>query len=439
MSYIKPLFKYIIQSRAESSPTAVTGKTWLQLADEFNMNQSDPPEKRGKIVKDRWASFKRSSIYRSLIEERDSGGKPDEQFEKEELGDSMSTTSRTHHLYSVEAHAKFFGIDMDIWEVDKKLSNYWGANAGDKQAMALHQLKVWWKKKEETLAVLKESLMSQMSVPKFKGKKIDRKGSLCLELMITDHHLGKVGFDPKTMEFNWTLPEAGRAYSDAIDHLVSQVDPNDIDHFLLPTGNDLLNIDNSDSTTTRGTPQMSGTFWESMFRYSKELVVAAAEKLSAIAPVKIIMVRGNHDKNSVFSLGEVLSAYFSENPNVEVVNELVKRCYHEFGNCMIGYTHGQGLTFKDAGRAPSIDEAAMFGRTKYRAMHLGHLHIRKMKKFSEVDMLEEIGGVDVEICPSLSPVDRWHHENLYLGNIRRTKMFVWHRGHGLISEHYWSI
>lgn len=295
-------------------------------------------------------------------------------------------------------------------------------------------------KDKESFDLLKESLTSQIKLPDFQPAPIDVSGrNLSLEIMITDHHLGKVGFDPETMEFNWTLPQAAEQYNKAIDHILSQVDVSRLAEIVLPVGNDLLNVDNSSNQTRRGTPQMAGDFWHNVFRFGKQLVIASIEKLSLVAPVKVYMVKGNHDEDSVFSLGEVIQAYFENNPNVDVTNHPVKRNYHRFGANMLGMAHGHEFNMAKAMQTMVTDEPLMFGETTFRCFHLGHLHQNKITKVMNISMKEEHFGVDVEICPSMSPTDAWHYQNAYIGNIRRTKAFLRHFSEGLIQEIYYNV
>jgi hypothetical protein len=93
----------------------------------------------------------------------------------------------------------------------------------------------------------------------------------------------------------------------------------------------------------------------------------------------------------------------------------------------------------DIFKTMTLDEPELFARCKYKAFQVGHLHKNKINKVIDLEFKDEIHGIDVEICPSLSPVDQWHHENLYIGNIRRSKGFVRHKEHGLIKELYYNL
>ena len=152
-----------------------------------------------------------------------------------------------------------------------------------------------------------------------------------VEIMLTDLHLGKVGFDPITLKHNWSLHEAADHVLDAIDNTIRKVGVGNIDHFILPLGNDYLNIDSTANTTTAGTPQMTNEFWFNIFKFGKELAIMAIETLNSIAPVFVYMVNGNHDNDSVFTLGEVLDSYFQNDDNVSIVNDMLRHPGHVFG------------------------------------------------------------------------------------------------------------
>ena len=138
-------------------------------------------------------------------------------------------------------------------------------------------------------------------------------------------------------------------------------------------------------------------------------------------------------------MGETLEARFSNNPNVEINNTPNQpRKYHRWGNCLVGWTHGDSGKVASLFNAMSVDNPIDFGETKFRAMHIGHLHKKKKTEFSLVRNDEEF-GLDVEVCPALSPTDVWHNNNLFIGNLRRCKTFMWHKYEGLIDEHYFNL
>ena len=254
-----------------------------------------------------------------------------------------------------------------------------------------------------------------------------------VEIMITDLHLGKVGFDPITLKHNWSLEQAGDHMLEAIDQTIRTVGINNIDHFILPLGNDYLNIDSTANTTTAGTPQMTNEFWFNIFKFGKEL-----ETLSAVAPVFVYMVNGNHDNDSVFTLGEVLSAYFLEDDNVTITNDMLRHPGHVFGENLIMYHHGNKIKMANFHKFALL-HFAEYAACKHKAVHLGHFHVNRKTEIYDLKRKNEDAGIEIEICPSLSPVDKWHRDNLYVGNIRRSKSFVYDKDKGLVQEIYYNI
>lgn len=363
-------------------------------------------------------------------------------------GNHITTDSFAAYLYNETDVANFFKIDTTVWEVERAVTNYWEQGAkitvDGKVLVAktpLYQLKLTWRRKNQNIEKAKAILSEQITLPDFSSiTKIDTNGkTLSVQPMIVDLHLGKVGFNPDTMAFNWTLQEAAGHYKRAIEFFLSRLDLDEVAEFVLPIGNDYLNVDNSSNQTRRGTPQMAGDFWQQVFRFGKNLQIAVIERLAVIAPVKVYVVPGNHDEDSAFAMGEVLDAYFSAHPNVTVDNTPIKRKYHEFGANMLGMSHGHEFKMSKAMQTMATDEPLMFGRTKFRSFHFGHLHQSRINKVIDLAYKEEHFGIDVEICPSLSPTDEYHYKNAYIGNLRRCKCFVRHRDAGLEREIYYNL
>jgi DNA repair exonuclease SbcCD nuclease subunit len=139
------------------------------------------------------------------------------------------------------------------------------------------------------------------------------------------------------------------------------------------------------------------------------------------------MVSGNHDDLSVWHLGDSLECYFSRYSDVEIFNEPTTRKYHEFGNVLLCFTHGDKGKRADYPLLMAAERPEMFGRTKFREIHTGHTHQTKT---------EEMHGIRVRTIPSLSPADAWHAENGYVGNQRNAEAYLWNRDEGLVAQFY---
>lgn len=332
----------------------------------------------------------------------------------------------------------FFEIDLTKWEISKLRHNAWDVSTREGNTYTNYQTRVDLEPISTDIDVLKKSLLE--GIQPIKVQPVANEGHFrkyLVEIAVFDLHLGKVGFNPETLELNWSVEECRKAYRNVFQDLFRHVDPAEVKQFVLPVGNDMINIDSNAATTTKGTPQLSADLFQNLFRYAHQMVSEAILTLSAIAPVYVYLVPGNHDYNSTFSLGEVLAARFEGNPTVHVDNTPIKLKTHRFGQVLIGYHHGDSGKKKDYHSILSLEAPIEFGSTKYRYLHLGHLHKNQKSVVVHNNIVKDENlGVEVEICPSLSPVDEWHYQNMYVGNMRRSKSFIYDPDKGCIKEVY---
>jgi len=136
------------------------------------------------------------------------------------------------------------------------------------------------------------------------------------------------------------------------------------------------------------------------------------------------MVSGNHDQFSVWHTGSSLECFFHKYTDVEIDNSPRYYKYDEFGKIMIMWTHGDKGKRKDYPLLMATEQPEMFGRTKFREIHTGHLHH---------DRVEEQHGIKVRTLSSLGPADRWHADKGFVGNLRSSEAFIYNKEQGLIG------
>ena len=255
-----------------------------------------------------------------------------------------------------------------------------------------------------------------------------------LEISIPDLHVGKMSWDKETGE-DYDIEIACKRYREAVMSLATRTDAAFIERILLPIGNDLLNVDNKMNTTTAGTPQSSDSRFGKIFRTVKNLMVETIDALSAIAPVDVLIVPGNHDEATMFTLGELLDVWYKDSIQVKIYNSPKLRKYYEYGQNMIMFTHGDKEKHAELGQIAAHEEAQMWGRTKYREVHLGHYHRSKTISYTTGD---EYPGFKIRILPSLCGSDAWHYAQGYM-SAKAAKAFVWQKDQGLITEHTYNL
>lgn len=259
-----------------------------------------------------------------------------------------------------------------------------------------------------------------------------------LELSIPDAHLGKLAWWRECGQ-SYDVEIARTLFMAAVDDLVGKVAGfGPFDQIALIVGNDFLNADNFENTTARGTPQSTDGRQAKTFWVARRLIVdVVKDHLKPLASsVRVVMVAGNHDLNANFYLGEVLDAYFDADPDVIVDNAPTQRKYLEWGQVLLGWTHGSEERHASLPLIMAQEEKAAWGRTSYREWHLGHLHKKKAVSWQGVN--EEL-GVTVRILPSLCAVEDWHTSKGYVGNVRSAEAYVWDKASGLVGTAVYNV
>jgi hypothetical protein len=326
-------------------------------------------------------------------------------------------------------------VDLDKWQVENWRSNVWqvGAKTDDGRVVKqnLYQVKALLKRIPITREEIKEIFHScskplvskQLHRAKKSGKKL-------LEISIPDIHLGKLCWGEETGGVDYNTQEAINRFQGALESLISREDPKDIHEILLPIGNDFFNTDGKENETSNGTPQAEDSRWQKSFKKGCELATWAINRCSQVAPVKVIIIAGNHDLEKSYYLGCFLEAKFGEDKNVEINNSPQVRKYHQFGNTLIGFTHGDKIKLKDLTSLIQNEKRKEWGETKYCEFHLGHLH-----RESSI----EDGGVTVRVIPSLCPPDSWHSQNGYVMSNPAAQAFLYDDEEGLECIYYHRV
>jgi hypothetical protein len=203
-----------------------------------------------------------------------------------------------------------------------------------------------------------------------------------------------------------------------------------VSRILFPVGNDYFNVNDKKEETIHGTRQQEDTRWQKTFRKGHQLMVQQIDKLQTIAPVDVLVIPGNHDEERAFYMGEVLSAWYRNCPNVTVDNRAVKRKYYAHGVNLIGLTHGYYEKPATLCNLMPLEVPQLWAASKYREFHLGDKHHKK----DMITITEEFTGVVVRILRALSAASTWSFDKGYLGALRAGEGFLWHPSNGLIAQ-----
>ena len=261
-----------------------------------------------------------------------------------------------------------------------------------------------------------------------------------LEISLFDLHFGKFGWHEETGEADYDYKIAEKRFASCVSaHLDNAIKTGkNIEKIIFPIGNDFFNSDNAypSPTTTRGTPQGEDLRWQKMFRLGWQIVVNGIELCKTIAPVEIIDIPGNHDFQRSFYLGEVICAYYRNDPNIIINNSPRPQKYVEYGLNLIGYTHGntKDISLNRLVLLMQQDIPEAWGRTKFREWHLGDIHHEK--KISLIQ--EDNQGLVIRYLKSLSGTDGWHSQKGYK-SIKGGESFLWNKKYGMVNNFHYNI
>ena len=359
-------------------------------------------------------------------------------------------------------------IDTATWEVERWVCNKWdqaaipravGKNKKWKRTSTkpiiteLYQVKVWLKRRtalvdaRQEIEGLKELARKGISASRSSSSSqkpsasqratkqpgrcdAARSSGLMLEIDIPDLHVGKLAWSSETGWPDYDGDEAETLHDDALCALLERTIHYNFEQIIYVLGNDLLHSDTKFGTTTAGTQLDTDSRYQKNFARVRNLGIRAINRLRGIAPTRAVMVPGNHDTLSTWHLGDSLECYYHETPGVIIDNSPCLRKYHQWGQVMLMFTHGQNGKLKDYPLLMATEQPYMFGSTSHREAHTGHTHQLRV---------QELNGIRVRTLPALCPPDAWHADKGFVGNLRSAEAFIWHKDDGLIGTAIYNV
>lgn len=336
-------------------------------------------------------------------------------------------------------------VDSSLWKVISWQCKKWDLGikntAGSIETKQLFSVSAKFTpiKIETDLVLQKQVIMDELfaaapsrSTPKYNLEdliNVNPHADNMLELALFDVHFGKLAHREEVGE-DYDLKIASERFMEAVKDLLSRVRLDSIERIFLPIGQDLINVDNIQGTTTGGTPQDTDSRFHKIVKTVKAVLIETINMLKEIAPVDVVIVVGNHDEQTTFMIGEMLEAYYHNIPEVEVYNQATLRKYYKYGISSIMLTHGNKEKFNELGMLFAAENPTLWASTEQRFIQLGHFHHNK--KVTTIQA-QDFQGFQVQILPSLSGSDAWHTGKGYK-SLKQAKAFIFNRFKGLVGE-----
>lgn len=353
-------------------------------------------------------------------------------------GDVQVLTAVTGTIRTLDDALREARVDLSVWEVERWIANKWDQAAALKGrivATELWQVKVWLRRKvrqpqRESLEALLEAI-GRKKPPTLARRPCPRPSRHAprrsLEIAVMDPHVGLRSFAPAA-QGHWDVDRCEQAVLWAVDELVRLARPfGPFCEVILPFGNDYLHADGVHHATTAGTAQPEMDAWHNSYLRGETLAITMIERLRAIAPkVAIYQIPGNHDRQSAFTLGRVLAAWYRRDGDVAVDASPAPYKFHKAGVNLIGFEHGHSIAPIRLAAIMANECREWWSQTKYREFHLGDQHRRGR---SNPAVMEE-QGVAVEFLPSLVPGAEWFKIKGFSWQQRGAVAFVWDHATG---------
>ena len=244
-------------------------------------------------------------------------------------------------------------------------------------------------------------------------------------IAVFDPHFGMLSWRAET-GVDYDLGIAVQDYGAAVEGLLRVAGQYKLDKLLYIVGNDFLHVDNASfggkgGATTAGTAQDIDSRRPKMFTRGRQALVRGIDQARMQAPVEVLVVPGNHDREEMYRMGEVLSAWYRNDPEVTVTFSPNKRKYVQYGANALMLTHGEDFKRKRDPlpliMATEIEEhipgAWAASQKGYREILTGHNHAAFSGGYYPMADQTESRGVRVVSLAGLTPVDAWHFESGY--------------------------
>ena len=239
-----------------------------------------------------------------------------------------------------------------------------------------------------------------------------------------DPHFGMYAWGKESGD-DFDLSIARRDTLAAVDRLVSSAPPAHT-AIVLPLGDTMHMDDQSNRTPAHGNQLDADGRYVKVLQVCvqtyRHVILRCLEKHQRVV---CRFVSGNHDPHASWALAFAISAYFDNEPRVEVDLSPSPFWYYRFGKVLIGATHGDTIKQEQLLGVMAADKSKDWGETEYRYWYTGHIHHQTVK---------ELPGVTCESFRTLAPKDAWAASRGYRAG-RDMRLIVHHREFGEIERH----
>lgn len=259
---------------------------------------------------------------------------------------------------------------------------------------------------EAAIVEMMQEIVAPLDKPKIRAPKKRQGKPQAASFGLWDAHIGMYSWNAETGA-DWDVEKALTVYYNAIDELMDEMARYPIEHLWLPMGNDWLHFDSVRHKTAEGSHDLDvdTRFARCYIAALKIMIYQVQRAIEQFGKVKIILIGGNHDATTAFTLVMALMQRFMNDPRVTFDVRPIGRKYERFGGCLLGWDHGaynkpQRLALNLL-TEPGVDRNGV----TYREVQVGHRHQQRDTMLCGVT---PTNGVMIRMNGSLCNADIWH-------------------------------
>ena len=224
-------------------------------------------------------------------------------------------------------------------------------------------------------------------------------------------------------------------FMSAIQKLVDAGRVHNLSKIVISMNGDILNSEGYTNATTGGTKQSDDSRWQKAFTTCWKMIRDGIDYCKQFADVELIINQGNHDHVVAYYLGEVLTAWYTNDNHVTVDNTPTHYKYKQYGNTLVGITHGDGAKPAQLPLLMASDVPKMWANTKHRYFLIGHYHATSTRGFQTES---ESVGCTVIVCPALSSASDWTVRSGYR-SVPEAQAYLYHETKGRVATYHYRV
>lgn len=350
--------------------------------------------------------------------------------------DGSQTSDKLLIMSEIQSKDPFFllrahGYCEKSWELQGARNNIWNVYSIDDGIQTLYSSKITVKptteyvwNTEDIEKIFKSLDMSRLpAAKKYEITKPKENGRL-LVVPIADLHYNLLS-DEATTGNTYNIDLATEYYYETINDVVNRTNKDEIEKILFVVGNDFINADNLNGTTTRGTPQDNQKIWHGAVDGATELIVNGINMLgtSLKKPVDAMYVPSNHDLHTMYGIMQTVKAWYRNDDNVSVNGSPLSRKYYRFGKTMLTLAHD--MRVKDGLKIVSTEGKDDWSDCTHMICLLAHLH--------QAMIYDKQGYLEIYRLPTISGWSRWTNNQGYVQSEKKNQSFIIDSEKGIVD------